>query len=398
MGRKVYIFDSHPVQYKAPVYQAIERMSPGIFEVVYASDLSVKGQLDKEFGVQVAWDTPLLSGYAYRVLNTENPSPRMTASKYGASGVWDLIRRERPAAVMLTQATYNFDRVAYLAALACGIPILIRQETQDETYAEQRGWMKSIARSLIYKSYYGPAAHAFAFGELNKNHLMAHGIAEKNISFARFSVANPLAAWSASQKQAIRSRLRAELGIADEQKVIGFFGKFIPKKNPDLILESVKHIHPDQRSSLSIMFVGAGELEPQLREMAAMVDRDFGVKSIFTGFINQSKLHEYYLASDVMTLPSRHLGETWGLVVNEALQAGCSVAITDGVGCYVEFGKLPRVKVTKSEDAESLADSFNALLPLDRDFAWASSYMDNYSTEAAAAALTLVFRHYEQRT
>lgn len=398
MGRKVFIFDSHPVQYKAPVYQAIEKMSPGIFEVVYASDLSVRGQLDKEFGVQVAWDTPLLSGYSYRVLNTENLSPRFTASKYGASGVWDLIRREQPSAVMLTQATYNFDRMAYLAALAHNIPILIRQETQDETYAEQRGWLKSIVRSLIYKSYYAPAAHAFAFGELNKNHLMAHGISEKNISFARFSVANPLADWSDAQKQKVRALRRGELGVSDDQKVIGFFGKFIPKKNPDLVLKSIEYIRPDLRASLCILFVGAGELESDLRELASTVERKYGVRSIFTGFINQSKLHEYYLSSDVMTLPSRHLGETWGLVVNEALQAGCSVAITDGVGCYVEFGDLPRVKVTKSEDAMALAGSFNALLPLSRDLVWASSYMQSYSTEAAATALNQVFCRYGQKS
>ena len=41
MKRRVMVFDTHPVQYKAPVYQALEQFEPGLFEVVYASDLSV---------------------------------------------------------------------------------------------------------------------------------------------------------------------------------------------------------------------------------------------------------------------------------------------------------------------------------------------------------------------
>jgi len=31
-----------------------------------------------------------------------------------------------------------------------------------------------------------------------------------------------------------------------------------------------------------------------------------------------------------MVLPSRRAGETWGLVVNEALQAGCAVIVSEG--------------------------------------------------------------------
>lgn len=394
MSGKVYIFDTHPVQYKAPVYQALERMRPGLFEVIYASDLSVKGQLDKEFGVEVAWDTPLMQGYDYRVLNTEDPKYKRMASRFGSRGVYELIRNERPAAVMLTQATYHFDRVAYLSALMHGVPILIRQETQDLTYAHQRGFVKSVIRDLIYRAYYWPASHAFAFGDLNKVHLMAHGLPEQRLSYARFSVANPVGGWSESEKRQVRESLRAQLGIEPSKRVIGFFGKFIPKKNPDLVMQALKHMPPDLLANLCVMYVGAGELEPVLREMAAEAEQEYGVQTVFAGFVNQSRLHEYYLATDVMTLPSRHLGETWGLVVNEALNAGCAVAITDGVGCYVEFGDLPRVRVSPTENAKALAQSFGELLVLERNFGWASERMKGYSTEAAAEALGNEFIKY----
>ncbi len=59
----ILIFDSHPVQYKAPVYQCLQKMRPDAFRVIYASDCSVRGHQDREFGTRVSWDVPLLAGY-----------------------------------------------------------------------------------------------------------------------------------------------------------------------------------------------------------------------------------------------------------------------------------------------------------------------------------------------
>ena len=49
------VFDSHPVQYRVPIWKEMEAMYPGSVHVVYASDCSVKGYSDKDFGKTVAW-------------------------------------------------------------------------------------------------------------------------------------------------------------------------------------------------------------------------------------------------------------------------------------------------------------------------------------------------------
>jgi glycosyltransferase involved in cell wall biosynthesis len=51
-----------------------------------------------------------------------------------------------------------------------------------------------------------------------------------------------------------------------------------------------------------------------------------------TGFLNQSEIVSAYAASDCLTLPSDH-GETWGLVVNEAMACGLPAIVSDQVGC-----------------------------------------------------------------
>ncbi len=50
------------------------------------------------------------------------------------------------------------------------------------------------------------------------------------------------------------------------------------------------------------------------------------------GFQNQRRIAATYAAADALVLPSTS-GETWGLVVNEAMACGLPVIVSDQVGC-----------------------------------------------------------------
>ena len=52
----------------------------------------------------------------------------------------------------------------------------------------------------------------------------------------------------------------------------------------------------------------------------------------FVGFLNQTEISRAYVAADCLVLPSDH-GETWGLVVNEALASGLPCLVSDACGC-----------------------------------------------------------------
>ena len=52
----------------------------------------------------------------------------------------------------------------------------------------------------------------------------------------------------------------------------------------------------------------------------------------FTGFLNQSEISQAYAAADALVLPSDG-GETWGMVVNEAMASGLPCFVSDAVGC-----------------------------------------------------------------
>ena len=54
---------SHPIQYQAPLLRRIAQEPDIDLTVLFGSGFSVRGYKDEGFGVEVAWDTPLLEGY-----------------------------------------------------------------------------------------------------------------------------------------------------------------------------------------------------------------------------------------------------------------------------------------------------------------------------------------------
>ena len=81
-------------------------------------------------------------------------------------------------------------------------------------------------------------------------------------------------------------------------------------------------------SHIASLTIGTGEL---MRQAKALAKRD-RLPVTFGGFLNQTEMPQAYAASDCLVLPS-DAGETWGLVVNEAMACGMPAIVSDQVGC-----------------------------------------------------------------
>jgi glycosyltransferase involved in cell wall biosynthesis len=93
-------------------------------------------------------------------------------------------------------------------------------------------------------------------------------------------------------------------------------------------LEAARILRKSVADPFTIMMVGSGELEHELRNYC----REHSLNNVvFTGFVNQSDLVDYYSAADVFVLPSEV--EPWGLAVNEAMCAGLPIVASREVGC-----------------------------------------------------------------
>jgi glycosyltransferase involved in cell wall biosynthesis len=295
-------------------------------------------------------------------------------------GVAGWLERERPDAVLLTGLRYEFDWAAYVGAWRRRIPIWLRTETQDHAF--RRPAWKAWVRSAFYRSVYARVDLALVIGQLNAEHYTRHGLPAARQVASPYCVVDRATGLTASARAELRADCRAEFSFAPDRTVILFCGKLQPKKDPGLILEALARLPGAERGRFGVLYVGSGDLEPELRRIAG---RLADVPVHFAGFRNQTELVRYYLAADVLVLPSRQAGETWGLVVNEALLAGCRVVISRHVGCHAEFGGLPGVWVIEDAApalARALCEVRASPLPPDR-----RETLDRYSVAAAAAGI-----------
>jgi glycosyltransferase involved in cell wall biosynthesis len=383
---KLVIFETHPVQYRTPVYARLEQLCSGSFHVVYASDFSVRGGQDPGFGQSISWDNNLLAGYPFTVLRKDLVKSPSSWADLDGRGVGELLRILNPQAILIHSLRYRFDHSVYLKALMLRIPIWLRCETQDNAFT--RNWAKSALRSSCYRLIYGGIQQAFPIGKLNRKHLLNHGFTTHKLRFnSHYCTPDRVGILSHEDLVSARHRIRDLLGVSPQHLVVSFFGKLIPKKNPLLLYECLPFFKDITTTSLSLLFVGNGVLRPQLEYEADKANKRYGLQSFFSGFINQVDLVEWYLASDIVVLPSRRQGETWGLVANEALQAGCAVVVSDAVGCAADFSCLERFRIIPEGSAEALALSLVDLSGFQRSFTWAQADLCNYSVEAAAQSL-----------
>lgn len=114
--------------------------------------------------------------------------------------------------------------------------------------------------------------------------------------------------------------------VYEEKKEVKNFlyvGRFVKVKNLRLLIDTFSRL-----PKLNLYLVGFGVLEEELKGVA-------GSNIHFLGAIDNKRLPEVYRKMDVLVLPS--INEPWGLVVEEALNNGLPVIVSDRVGCAEEI-------------------------------------------------------------
>ena len=106
--------------------------------------------------------------------------------------------------------------------------------------------------------------------------------------------------------------------------------------------------------------VGEGELRHEMEDF--IQNHSLADRVLLTGFINQSQMPYYYLTADVYVMCSG-LGETWGLSVNEAMNVGLPVIVSDSCGSAYDLVKDGiNGKVFETGNIENLRTSIESFL------------------------------------
>jgi glycosyltransferase involved in cell wall biosynthesis len=320
---------SHPVQYLAPIYREISR-SPHIdFTVYFYSDSSLGKHFDAEFGREFEWSTPLLGGYKHRLLPS---SKGKSINDVFAWPNWDLlaeVARQKYDVIWINSYIGANAVLARAAAFVSGTPVFFRDDTNMLT---PRPLWKRILKKVLLRNFLR-GTWALYVGEQSRRYWESYGIPTARLFFAPHCVDNEF--WSSKARELIpkRDQMRKSFGIDDDAPVVLFCGKFIPKKQPLKLLEAYSQVRKEFPCWL--LMVGDGQLRAEVERQI----RECGITSVgLPGFLNQDELPAAYAAADIFVLPSA-FNETWGLVVNEAMNFGLPIVVSDQVGCSMDLVK-----------------------------------------------------------
>jgi glycosyltransferase involved in cell wall biosynthesis len=206
----------------------------------------------------------------------------------------------------------------------CGIPVLMRGESNA---LRPRGCLTRTPHRWLLAQ----CAAFLPIGRASRDFYAGYGIPPSKLFDAPYFVDNERFAESAARAQPRRAQLRAAWSIPAEAVCFCFAGKLEAKKRILDLLHALG-IAVARSPRLHLLVVGSGELMPQAK---AVVERGHLPVS-FAGFLNQSEIAAAYVAMDCLVLPS-DFGETWGLVVNEAMACARAAIVSDRVGCAADL-------------------------------------------------------------
>ena len=321
---------SHPIQYQSPLLRRIAQEPDIDLTVFFGSDFSVKGYIDKDFGVEVKWDIPLLDGFKHEFL----PVLRDNATEGIFAPIsYGILKRLRNFDVLWVHGYATINQMqGILAAKALDIPVLVRSDSQLKD--RPRSGLKLAVKSIFFALLRNMVDAVLVSGTLNADYWRHYMGKDFPLFMLPYAVDN---AWFQQQCRlaaATQPHLETELNLLPGRPVILFASKLQTRKLcSDLVTAYAELIEGAAESEQPyLVIVGDGEERDNLEQQVSLLGL-LGVR--FAGFQNQSAMPRFLALATVFVLPARH--EPWGLIVNEAMNAAVPVILTEDVGAQPDL-------------------------------------------------------------
>jgi glycosyltransferase involved in cell wall biosynthesis len=323
--RNLAILATHPIQYQAPLFQALASRPELNVQVFFCRKATPREQAGAGFGVEFDWDVPLLDGYPYQFL--PNVARRSSVgSFYGLDTpeIGAIVARENYDGVIVNGWHYKSAWQTIKACWRTGTPVLVRSDSHLNT---KRHVLKKITKWLVYRRFIPRFDACLAVGKWSAEYFNHYGASPERIFIVPHVVNYPRFRTESTRLRLHRSEFRRQWGLHENSSVALFVGKFIQKKRPLDFVRAVEQAAIECPKIMGLM-VGDGPILKKCKDVA--LQNHLPVR--FTGFLNQSQIVQAYVAADILVLPSDG-GETWGLVVNEAMASGLPAIVSSQVGC-----------------------------------------------------------------
>ncbi len=259
-------------------------------------------------------NSPSIS-YATRVGN----NARMLRSVYFPYKVFLRILKDKPEIVISSELGLR-TVFAFLGAKLMGSKIALLSDVTPHS-EKNIGSFKKKLRTFLCKRINGGIAH----GTMSRKYLEEIGINPTNVSVSPYSTDNEFF----DQENIDQGQSEARPNEKDCFHFL-YVGQFSELKGLDLLFKVVKDIRC--QSDIQIRLTLAGGTRQQLLNL---VDSYSESDTNVVGFLQRKEIRTLYKKADCLIFPTR--SDTWGLVLNEAIAAGCPVASSIYAGAAADL-------------------------------------------------------------
>ena len=319
---RIAIVLSHPNQHFCPQYSAWARSEAWEVRVFFASSAGLKGYTDPGYGRHVSWDDIPME-FPHEFLNRGQSLP--ITAHLDAPELGERLGSFQPDVVLVYGYNQKLQRRALLWASASAVKTLM---FSDSELRHRRGVARRLLKRLVLPFWYRKVSGFLTTGDANEDYYAAYGVSAQRMFRSPLPIDRAHLGKQFDMREALREALRAHHRIEKEDFVFGMVGKFVATKRQRDLLTSLALLLRTT-TNVRLVLVGSGPLEEDLRRQAQNLPEG---SVIFAGFVQPTRLAEWYAAMDVYVHASEI--EAHSVAISEAVFMGLPLVISDRCGSY----------------------------------------------------------------
>jgi len=353
---KISFIQSHPIQYYSPLYDCLEKDSSVEFKMYYCSDygLSKDGKrYHPEFGELPNWNVDLVEGHNHEVLRNRSLKKGIFNGFFGLMNfsIYRKLKKDRPDVLVIVGWHYFTFIWAVICCKLLHIKVYVRGDNSidgDMQLSKLKRAIKHFAYGKLLFPLYTKITYV---GVKNKLFYESYGVKDTKLIHMPHAVDNKRFRDYFNLNQQYVGEVRRFLEIPNKFSVL-FIGRLHEEKRILDLIEAIASLG----DNVHLTIVGDGKIYDDVEKACNIYNKD---SFKLVGFKNQGELLNYYLTADLFVLPSQL--ETWGLVVNEAMNFNLPIIVSDTVGCGLDLCRDQNGFIFKRGDVKSLTSRIDYL-------------------------------------
>jgi len=324
---RIAVVARHPIQYQAGIWRALAEHPRVDATVLYLDTIGVDGTVDPTLNAPMAWDRPLLEGYAHEFVPNVSPA-RFTAIVDRINpGIGAAIRRGRYDAVIMHGYLSISNWLALRAAHAIGAKVIYRGEGSLRGRTLHDGPFVNALKHPINSAYLR-RCDAIAYSSAdNRDYQLSRGARPAQLFAMPCAVDNDELELIRAEAQP-RDEFRAARGIRADAWIALNVGRFFENKCTADCIAALATGALANRDDIHLALAGDGPLRSELEALARA--RGVAHRVHFLGFLNQVEVASAMLAADLFVLSSDR--DPSPKALSEALYFGLPAVCSDAIG------------------------------------------------------------------